>query len=101
MKGVGCNLNPETTTMIRIVTIAALAATLAAPAMAGESIRIATAGKSPEQLKAEVTMAARKLCVREIAGATFPIQELDSCRKRTVTATLAQMQDPDLKLATR
>ena len=40
--------------MIRILTAAALAAALAAPAMAGESIRIATAGKSPEQLKAEV-----------------------------------------------
>jgi len=100
VKGVGLNLNPDTKPMIRIVTLAAAAATLiAAPASAADSIRVSTAGKSAEQVRAEVHSAARKLCAREIEGSSFPTYEMDACMRLTVRATFAQAQNPALKLA--
>jgi hypothetical protein len=87
--------------MTRIAIAAAFAAALAAPAWAADSIHIPTAGKSPEQIKAEVSAAAHKLCLREVETATFPIQEMAACMKQTVAATFAQAQDPALKLAVR
>ncbi len=85
--------------MIRIATIAALAAFAAAPAFAGDSIRVSLTGKSPDQVRTEVTVAARKLCAREIVGATFPNEEMHACLRHTVKATLAQAQDPAIRLA--
>ena len=86
--------------MIRIVTLAAAAVTfVAAPASAADSIRIPTAGKTAEQLRAEVLTAARKLCAREIEGSTFPTYEMDACVRLTLRATFAQAQDGSLKLA--
>jgi hypothetical protein len=89
--------------MIRILTLAAAAAlALAAPASA-KSIRIATAGKSTEQVQAEVTKAARSLCLRESIGASFPADVHRSCVKHTVSNTMQQLaaQPAATKLATR
>ena len=86
--------------MIRIVTLAAAAVTLiAAPASAADSIRISTAGKTAEQLRAEVQTAARKLCAREIEGSSFPTYEMDACMRLTLRATFAQAENTSLKLA--
>jgi hypothetical protein len=88
--------------MNRIVILAAAAATLlAAPAYAADSIRISTVGKSPEQVRTEVFVAARRLCAKDIAGSSFPLDEMRSCVTHTVNATLAQMQDPAVKVAQR
>ena len=91
--------------MIRIVTLAAAAALVALPASAqsttAKSIHISTAGKSVEQVKAEVFKAARTLCADETIGATFPVDEMRACLKGTMRATFAQSSDPALKLASR
>ena len=88
--------------MNRIVILAAAAATLlAAPAYAADSIRISTAGKSPDQLRAEVFNAARRLCASDIVGSSFPLDEMRACVTHTVSSTMAQLQDPALKVAAR
>jgi hypothetical protein len=100
VKGVVINLNPETEDMNRIVILAAAAALIALPASA-QSIRISTAGKSADQVKAEVFKAATKLCAHETQNATFPVEEMRVCVADTVRTTLAQSSDPQLKLASR
>lgn len=91
--------------MIRIVTLAAVAALIALPASAqspaAKSIRISTAGKSVEQVRAEVFKAAKALCANETAGATFPAEEMRACLKNTMRTTFAQSSDPALRLASR
>ena len=96
--------------MIRILTVAAAVASLAAPAFAADSIRISTTGKSPEQLHAEITKAAKSLCDFAVQNATFPREEMAACMKDTVAAAVVQAHDPalsaiaakrDMKLAAR
>ena len=84
--------------MLRIVTLAALAAAIAAPAGAAE-IRVSTVGKSAEQISAEVSAAARTVCLRETTGETFRLMALDSCQRATVKAALAQISDPQVAAA--
>lgn len=92
--------------MIRTLTLAAMAAVaVAAPASAGE-IRVSLAGKSPEQVKAEITSAARAVCLKATASETFRLMALDSCQRDTVAAAVAQiggtqMAAADQKVATR
>ena len=86
--------------MNRIVTLAALAALVALPASA-QSIHISTAGKSAEQVRAEVFKAANKLCAQETVGATFRVEEMRACVSQTARATFAQTNDPSLKFAQR
>jgi hypothetical protein len=86
--------------MIRIVTLAAVAAFIALPASA-QSIRVSTTGKSADQVKMEVTKAAHNLCMFESQGSSFPVDELRACVKNTVNKTLAQSSDPAIKLAAR
>jgi hypothetical protein len=88
--------------MIRFITLAAAAALVALPASAqSPSIHISTAGKSVEQVRAEVFKAARRLCANETVGATFPAEEMRACLKNTMRTTFAQSSDPALKLASR
>jgi len=91
--------------MIRFITLAAAAALIALPASAqsvsAKSIHISTAGKSVEQVKAEVFKAAKTLCARETIGASFPIEEMRACMKNTMRTTFAQSSDPALQLASR
>jgi hypothetical protein len=86
--------------MIRLLTVAAVAALVAAPASA-QSVRINTAGKTPAQVKAEVFKAATRLCALDTNGASFAIEANRACVKNTVTAALAQSSDPALQLAQR
>jgi hypothetical protein len=82
--------------MLRTITLAAAAALLAGTASA-ESIHVSTAGKSPEQLKAEVVRAADNLCYRQTVGSSLPIDAQRQCVARTVRNTFAQA--PELGLA--
>ena len=75
--------------MLRTTLAAATAALLASSASA-QSIRISTAGKTPEQVRAEVVKAAEKLCWRETVGASFPIDAQTACVDATVRAALSQ-----------
>ena len=81
--------------MIRILTAAAVAALIAAPA-AAQSVRIDTTGKSPEQLHADITKAAKKVCNRATVGASFPQQMFDSCYKHAIADAVAKAGDPAL-----
>lgn len=86
--------------MIRILTAAAVAALVAAPAMA-QTIHISTAGKTPTEVRAEVVKAANRLCAIETSGASFAIEANRACIRHTVNATLAQSNNPALQLAQR
>jgi hypothetical protein len=85
--------------MIRIATLAAVAALVAAPASA-QSIRIPLAGKTPHQVNTEVYKAANKLCREMNTGASFPIDAQHICVMNTVHATMAQLKAP-MKVAAR
>jgi hypothetical protein len=84
--------------MLRMTLLAAAAALLATSASA-QSIHISTVGKTPAQLRAEVTKAAEKLCWRETAGSSFPADAQTTCVDHAVRAALAQA--PGLTYAQR
>jgi hypothetical protein len=87
--------------MNRIAILAAAAALIASSASA-ETIRVSTQGKTPEQVRADVFQAARKVCQAEVPGYAYRIDAARSCIDHTVRATLAQSQDPSIvKLASR
>jgi hypothetical protein len=77
--------------MIRILTLAAVAALAVTAPASAKSIRVATAGKSVEQVQADVARAARSLCARESIGASFPFDMQRACVKATVAKTLQEM----------
>jgi gas vesicle protein len=81
--------------MIRILTVAAVAALIAAPASA-QSVRVSTNGKSSEQVHAEITKAAKKVCSIATVGASFPREMYASCYKATIQHAVAQANDPAL-----
>ncbi|HET6969657.1 MAG TPA: hypothetical protein VFH92_00915 [Phenylobacterium sp.] len=87
--------------MIRILTLAAVAAALVAGPASAQSVRIQVTGKSAEQLKVDVAKAARSVCHRATTGATFPHEMFDACYKATMKDALAQLANPELKLAQR
>lgn len=75
--------------MLRTITLAAAAALLATAASA-QSITVNMRDKTPDQIKAEVTKAADKLCYRQTVGASFPIDAQQQCVASTVRKTLEQ-----------
>lgn len=81
--------------MIRIITVAAAAALIAAPASA-QSLRVPTTGKSAEQLHAEIVKAAKAVCARATMGASFPREMKASCIKASVAHAVAQTGNPAL-----
>ena len=81
--------------MIRILTVAAVAALVAAPASA-QSIRVATAGKSAQQLHADIVKAAKTVCNRATVGASFPREMMQTCMKVSVERAVAQSRNPAL-----
>jgi gas vesicle protein len=85
--------------MIRILTVAAAAALIAAPA-AAQSVRVATAGKSTEQLNADIAKAAKKVCNRAIVGSSFPQQMYASCYKHAVIEASAKVAGGQFAAAT-
>ena len=80
--------------IMRIVTLAAGAAIgVAAPANA-LSIRVPTAGKTIEQLQADIHKAARSVCFKETAK--YDMYEFRACRRATAEAAMAGSGIPDL-----
>jgi hypothetical protein len=75
-----------------MLILAAAAAAIALPASA-QSIRISTAGKTPEQVRAEVVKAATKICEVATYGVSFPLDEMRACVDQTTRASLAQTAD--------
>jgi hypothetical protein len=87
--------------MLRIVTLAAVAAVLGAAPASAESIRIATAGKTPDQVKAEVVKAAAELCRAEVGDATLAHYMQGSCIRATVSAALSSPEAARMTYAQR
>lgn len=87
--------------MIRIITAAAVAAALVAGPAAAQSVKVAVAGRSADQVSADVTTAARKVCRAAIVGATFPHEMYDACIKATLKNAQAQLAETNIKLAQR
>jgi gas vesicle protein len=81
--------------MIRILTVAAVAALIAAPASA-QSVRIATAGKTAEQLHSDIAKAAKKVCNLAVVGASFPREMYAACYKHAVADAVTKAGDPAL-----
>jgi hypothetical protein len=81
--------------MNRILFLAAAAALIASSASA-ETIRVSTAGKTPQQVRADVFQAARKVCQDEVPGYAYRVDAARACIDHTVRATLAQSQDPSI-----
>jgi hypothetical protein len=80
--------------MIRLVTLAALAALVAAPASA-QSITVPTAGKTYNQVRKDIATAARQLCREELFGAAT-ISAVEICVRQTVADTLADPRNVSL-----
>jgi hypothetical protein len=76
--------------MIRILTIAAAAALLAAPATA-QTVKISLAGKSQDQVQADIAKAAKKVCNAATVGASFPREMYASCFKAAVADANAKL----------
>ena len=82
--------------MIRTLTLAAVAAaSFAAPAAAG-SVRIATAGKAPEQVRAEIRAAANTVCREATATASLPLEAMSACMTATVRRAEVQLRAIEL-----
>ncbi|MGA0606715.1 hypothetical protein ACO2Q0_12020 [Phenylobacterium sp. VNQ135] len=81
--------------MIRILTLAAVAALVAAPASA-QSMRVATAGKSSEQVQKDILKAAKTVCSRATVGSSFQREMMAGCVKATLEHVAAQSGDPAL-----
>ena len=84
--------------MIRILTVAAVAAMIAAPASA-QSVRVAVSGKTTAQLHTEIAAAAKKVCRQATVGASFPREMYASCYKYAVAQAVAKANDPALAAA--
>lgn len=74
--------------MLRLATLVALGAAIAAPASA-ESIRIPTAGKSSEQIHAEIYKAAAQLCSAAVMSGEVSGWQRGACVQATVLNALA------------
>ena len=84
--------------MIRILTVAAVAALIAAPASA-QSVRVAVAGKNTAELQADIAKAAKKVCTQAVVGASFPREMYASCFKHAVADANAKLGQPQMAAA--
>jgi gas vesicle protein len=76
--------------MLRIATVAAVAALIAAPASA-ESIRISTSGKSVEQMREEIRKAAEVVCRREFSTTLDLTGSRAACVNGSARDAMAQL----------
>lgn len=84
--------------MIRILTVAAAVAAIAAPA-AAQSVTINTAGKNANELHAAIAAAAKKVCRQATVGASFPREMYASCYKSAVKTAVAKVGSEELAQA--
>lgn len=85
--------------MIRILTLAAATAMLAAVPASAQSMRVPVTGKSAEQLNADIAKAAKKVCSLAVVGTAFPHEMYASCYKAAVVDAVTQANDPALAAA--
>ena len=76
--------------MIRILTIAAAAAFIAAPATA-QTVKISLTGQNQDQVQADFAKAAKKVCNAATVGASFPREMYASCFKHAVADANAKL----------
>ncbi len=81
--------------MNRFLTLLAAATLIAAPA-AAQSMRISLAGKSAEQIHADISSAAKTVCARAVAGSSFEREAYASCYKFAVSDAVARAGSPAL-----
>lgn len=81
--------------MVRIIALAAVAAAIAVPASAQE-IRVSLASKSADQIEADITAAARSVCLKATASESFRFQAFNTCVKDTVKVSLAKAYGTDV-----
>ena len=82
--------------MKRIVTLAAFAALAVASSAQAQSIRVPVAGKSAQQVHADIVMAARSVCHRATADESLMLDAYTRCLSATVKASLAQLGAPQV-----
>lgn len=80
--------------MLRVITLAAVAALLAAAPASAKSIHISTVGKSKEEVKAEVLRAAVDLCHAEVGDSILDYYLQTPCVRSTVKAALKESNIP-------
>lgn len=85
--------------MIRTLTIAAAAVMLVAAPASAQSMKVAVAGKSTEQLHVDIAKAAKKVCAQAVVGASFPREMYASCYKHAVADAVNKANDPALAAA--
>jgi hypothetical protein len=76
--------------MIRIVTLAAVAAFAATSANASE-IRVSLVGKSQDQIHADLLSASRTVCTREMPTSPLIVGAYGRCVRETLKAAEAQL----------
>jgi hypothetical protein len=78
--------------MVRFIALAAASTLLiAAPASAQDfRLAVAVSGKTQDQIQADVTAAARKVCRVAVASETFRLAAYDACVEATVATALKQ-----------
>ncbi len=84
--------------MIRFVTVAAVAAFAFAGSASAHEVRVSLPGKTAAQIDAEISQAARSVCMRETAFETLVQNAYGRCVKATVKvaqAKLATVQQAD------
>lgn len=74
--------------MFRTLSIAAAAITMIAAPASAQSMRVTITGKSPEQLHADITKAAQRVCAQSAYGVATSNA---SCVKATVEDALSQL----------
>ena len=84
--------------MIRttLMSLTALAALAAGPALADESVSVPLAGKSPAAAYAAIARAARAVCRTPAGMDIYNIYSVADCEKATMAATIAKVADPAL-----
>jgi hypothetical protein len=86
--------------MLRVATLAAVAALIAAAPASAKSVHISTAGKSTAEVKAEVVKAAVNLCHAEVGNSVLSYYLQAPCVRSTVKAALKDANIPT-EVATR
>ena len=85
--------------MIRTITLAAAAALLVTVPANAASVRVSLAGKSADQIGADIAAAARTVCFKETAFETFRLYALNRCVKDTMKSTLDKLDNPQVSAA--
>jgi hypothetical protein len=84
--------------MTRIASIALAAATLALGAVSAQAteIRVPVAGKTPQQIHADIVAAASQVCWQDSRGDSLRIYTYSACVRTSVARAVARIGDPAL-----